>query len=208
MSKGLPVSYILIAINVIVSLIGFSRAEFFNAFLFQVGPVRDGEIYRLLTSGFLHGNFTHLLFNMFTLFFFGPVLEDCRVFGKKNFLIVYFFALLAGNLGALWFNFNNPYYAAVGASGAISGIMVSVSLFVPFMTILIFGIIPIPAILFTGLFIAFSFFAMRFDHFSNVGHEAHLVGAVAGLLVTIVIQPRVIPNVFGQIAGLFSNRKR
>ena len=203
---NLSASYVLIAINVIISMIALASPEIFNALLLQVGAVREGEYYRLLTSGFLHGSLTHLLFNMFSLFFFGPALESRRFLGVERFLIVYFVALVAGSLYAVYANYDDPYYAAVGASGAISGILVGVSLFAPFSMILIFGIIPIPAIVFTILFIAYSAFAMSGSH-SQISHEAHLGGALAGLVMTIILRPDVVGNLFGKFAALFSRRR-
>ena len=204
-SNRLPVTYMLIGINVLISMFAFYSPAFFEAMLFQVGPVRDGEIYRLLTAGFLHADLMHLLFNMFTLFFFGPVLESDRLMGRARFLIVYFAALLAGNLWALFANFNEPFYAAVGASGAISGVMIAVSLFVPFMMIFFFGIIPVPAILFAVLYIGYSAFAMGSVN-STIGHEAHLGGAIAGLVLTLVMFPGVPGHLVRQVRQKFFRR--
>ena len=134
----MPVTLSLIAANVFVSVMAFAFPDLFIHLMFVVGLVKEGEIHRILTSGFLHADIMHLLFNMMTLFFFGPVLEDRRLLGKQGYLIVYFLALIGGNLWALFVNYGDPYYSAVGASGAISGVMVGVSLFAPFLTILIF----------------------------------------------------------------------
>ena len=204
-SNRLPVTYMLIGINVLISMFAFYSPAFFEAMLFQVGPVRDGEIYRLLTAGFLHADLMHLLFNMFTLFFFGPVLESDRLMGRARFLIIYFAALLAGNLWALFAKFNEPFYAAVGASGAISGVMIAVSLFVPFMMIFFFGIIPVPAILFAVLYIGYSAFAMGSAN-STIGHEAHLGGAIAGLVLTLVMFPGVPGHLVRQFRQKFFRR--
>ena len=200
-------TYTLIAVNVIVSLIAFSQPFIFNALAFQVGPVLDGQFYRMLTAGFLHVGITHLGFNMMTLFFFGPAIEQRTGLGRNGFLIVYFVALLAGNLWAFLAHMNEPYYAAVGASGAISGIMIAVSLIAPFSRIYFFGVLPVPAILFAVFFIAYSAFAPGWDQ-SNIGHEAHLGGAIAGLVVTIFLRPQVVPALIAKISSLFSGRRR
>ncbi len=199
----LAVSYILIGLNTLVSLFAFARPDIFNAFALQVGPTVNGEYYRILTAGFLHGDIGHLFFNMFTLFFFGPVLENKRALGKQGFLIVYFGSLIVGNLAAVGFHLDNPYYTAVGASGAISGVMLGVSLFVPFMIILIFGIIPMPAILYAVLFVGISAFAMG-TNIGGIAHEAHLGGALAGLVITIFVRPQVL-NLFAlQVSNALS----
>ena len=185
----------------------FGSPQLLNDFALVVGPTVQGEYYRVLTAGFLHADFGHLLFNMLTLFFFGPVLEDRRALGKRDFLMVYFGSLLVGNLAAIFFNLNDPYYAAVGASGAISGVMLGVSLFAPFMIILIFGIIPLPAILYAILFVGISAFAMG-THLGGIAHEAHLGGAIAGLVITILLRPQVI-QIFGfQVSRALSRFRR
>ena len=203
----MPVTLALIAINVLVSVLAFAYRDVFVNFMLVVGLVQEGEIWRLLTSGFLHADIMHLLFNMVTLFFFGPVLEDRRALGKTRYLIVYFLSLLGGNLWAVFVNYGDPYYSAVGASGAISGVMVGVSLFAPLLTILIMGIIPIPAILYAILFIGFSAFAMGSGAF-NISHEAHLGGAVTGLLLVVLMRPQVVPHMFAQIKAKLSGRRR
>ncbi|MAP96098.1 MAG: rhomboid family intramembrane serine protease [Ponticaulis sp.] len=201
-------SFALILANVASSLIGFSSLAFLDAFVFHVGSIRQGEIWRVLTAGFLHVDFMHLLFNMFTLFFFGPVLESPRLLGRSRFLILYFVALLVGNLWAFAAHFNDLNYAAVGASGAVSGVMVSVSLFVPFMMILIMGIIPVPAILFAVLFIGYSILAPYWGMGPSIGHEAHLGGAIAGLVTTLIFYPKILGHTWLQIKSGLNRRRR
>lgn len=203
----LPLSYLLIAANVVIFLVTSNNYTLLDAFAFEVGPVLKGEVYRLFTSGFLHASVPHLAFNMLTLFFFGPLLEDKRMLGKSGFLIVYFGSMAVGGVAALFFNMDNPYYSAVGASGAISGIMVAISLFAPFLTILVMGIIPVPAIIYAVLFICYSAFAMENSH-SNIGHEAHLGGALAGLVITIALEPRVLPLLKHQVLNALSRFRR
>lgn len=200
-------TYALIFINVVVSLYAFANDRFFVDNMFIVGAVQDGQYHRMLTSGFLHGGMAHLLFNMFTLYFFGPVLEDRRMLGRGGFLIIYFASLIAGNLYALQVNADDPNYAAVGASGAISGVMVAVSLFAPLSSILLFGFIPMPAIVFTVLYIGFSAYAIGGDTMTLIGHEAHLGGAVAGLVLTIAMRPHVVPDMVAKISGVFNRRR-
>ena len=204
--KSLPATYVIIAVNVITSLAGFASPYVFGMGLLHVGAIMDGQIWRLLTSGFLHLNFTHLLFNMFTLFFFGPALESDRFLGRRGFLILYFVSLLVGSGYAVWANLGDVNYAAVGASGAVSGVMIGVSLFAPFMMILIFGIIPIPAILYAVGFIGFSTFAIRSGSFWGVGHGGHPAGALAGLVVVAVMRPDVFFELWRQVKARFARR--
>ena len=203
----MPLTLTLIAANVAISVLAWTFDDVFLALMFVVEPIKQGEIYRLVTSAFLHADFMHILFNMMTLFFFGPVLEDERTLGKAGFLILYFLSLLGGNLWALYVNWGDPYYAAVGASGGVSGVLAGISLFAPFLTILIFGIIPMPAILYAVLFIGFSAFAMGSGAF-GISHEAHLGGAVTGILVVLVMRPKALPNMIAQIKYKLGNRRR
>ena len=110
----------IIVANVIVSFKGFKDRGFFEKFKFQIGPIVKGERIRLLSSGFLHVDQSHLFFNMLTLYFFAdPVI---RYIGVPKFLAVYFGSLLAGSVFALSFHKKEPYYSAVGASGAVMGV--------------------------------------------------------------------------------------
>ena len=200
--SAIPATYILIAANVIASFVALNNPALFKLLMFEVeGVVKRGEYHRLITAGFLHVDVNHLLFNMLTLFFFGPALESSGMLGVSGFLIVYFVSLVAGNLWALVENLKRPDYTAVGASGAVSGVLVSFCLFAPFALILIFFIIPMPAILFAVLYIAYSAIAMGRDK-SNIGHEAHLGGAIAGLLVSMLLVPGIIDTLVERVLGL------
>lgn len=186
-----PFSLFLLLINVMVS----GYALFFDKSLIDHLSFRPSrvlahkEYYRMITAGFVHGGIGHLLFNMITLFYFGPALE-ARM-GSVGFLVVFFGAELAAHGFTLWLHRNTPNYAAVGASGAISGIVVSFSIFYPFKLIYLFLIpVGIPAWIFALGFMAFSAFAMtrKSDHrMGGIAHEAHLGGAIGGIILTLLL---------------------
>lgn len=163
--------------------------------------LQDKEYYRMITGGFVHGGIGHLLFNMITLFYFGPALE-ARL-GSVGFLILFFGAELAAHGFTLWLHRKSPHYAAVGASGAISGIVVSFSIFYPFKLIYLFLIpVGIPAWIFALAFIAFSAYAMtrKGDHqLGGIAHEAHLGGALGGVILTMLLDWRAISVFISQI---------
>ena len=187
------IEIILIASNILLSLKGFNDRSFFNDWLFQVGKVLEQKEYkRLITSGFLHVSTMHLVFNMITLYFFAGHLES--YVGPFAFLLIYFGSLLGGNLFALLVHQKHWAYSAVGASGAVSGLVfASIALF-PGMQLGFFMIpIPIPAWLFGLGFILYSIFGIRSQR-DNIGHEAHLGGAVIGLLIAIAFQPQVLTS--------------
>jgi len=185
-----PITYALLFANVVLSLMAFGDEKFRYKGLFIVGPIlQNREYHRLITSGFLHGSQGHLLVNMLTLYFFGPPLEG--VLGPVLFTIVYMAGLIGGNLWSLMENRRNPRYSALGASGAISGILVSFSLFAPFSILLLFFVLPMPAIVFTFAYIGYSMYASVYQKNSGIGHDAHLGGALVGGLATILLVPGV-----------------
>ncbi len=187
-----PLAFILLAINVIASVFAFSNKEFLEANIFHMGAVlRRKEYYRIITSSFLHGDPMHLLFNMVTLFFFGPALE--HLMGTGNFAVLYFGSQLGAEAVTIWFKRRNLDYRSLGASGAVSGVVVGFSLYAPFSLLYIFGLIPIPAILFAALFILYSIFAMGGR--GRIAHEAHLGGAVFGGILFAILSPHLV-NLF------------
>ena len=192
-----PATLALICVNIIISIYAFYvDRTFINQFAFQVQAVRDQkQYYRILTSSFLHANLAHLLLNMMTLFFFGPEVE--RLLGKSGFLVVYFGAIIASGLVSLRVNRNNPAYASIGASDAVSGVVLSFCCFHPFQPLYIMFIpIPIPAILYGVLFMAIS--AQLMERTNRViAHEGHLGGALAGVALTILMRPDVVMRLFG-----------
>ncbi|MAP95837.1 MAG: rhomboid family intramembrane serine protease [Ponticaulis sp.] len=190
-------SMIFLAANVVLSLFAFQNRDFLNWGILHTGAVfRGQEWHRVLTAGFLHADPMHLLFNMVTLFFFGPTVEG--IIGSQNFFIVYLAALLGGNLFALFRHRNDINYSALGASGAISGILFSFCLFTPFSMIIVF-VVPVPAILYAILFILYSIYGMGANN-DNIGHDAHLSGAIIGVLTTILLVPASLQYFLSQIS--------
>ena len=197
--QTIPVTSLLIAGNVVASLIALSNPPFMARNLFHVGPILERkEWHRMVTSGFLHGGFLHLLVNMYVLFMFGGFVE--RVVGPVSYLIIYFAALLGGNAWALLENRSKPSYRALGASGATSGIVMSFILFRPFEPLMIFPIpFFMPAVVLGILFLVGSAILSQREN-KAIGHEAHLGGALAGILVTIAVQPAALSNFSQQVA--------
>ena len=128
----------IIATNIIISMKGFKDYSFFEKYKFNIGGIRRGEQFRLLSSGFLHLDFSHLLFNMLTFYFFANVVLSSV--GVINFVLIYLASLLVGNLLSFYFHKNELYYSAIGASGAVSGILYSAILFYPNMSLYLFFI--------------------------------------------------------------------
>ena len=135
----------IIVVNVLISYKGFNDLSFFRKYEFHVGSIRSGEQIRMLSSGFLHADMMHLIFNMLTLWFFAPVVINHL--GSFSFILVYFGSLIFGSLLTMVFHKNDYGYRAVGASGAVTGVLYSAILLQPDMMLGIFFIIPMPAYL-------------------------------------------------------------
>jgi membrane associated rhomboid family serine protease len=157
---------------------------------------RDKEYYRWLTSGFVHLDLIHLLINMLVLWQFGNVVEAryCDLFGASTgallFFVMYMTAIVFADLPTFRKHRDNPYYGAVGASGAVSAIMFAYMLFHPWDKLYLYGIIPIYAVIGGFLYLAYEQWASR-NSTDNIGHDAHFAGAVYGMLFTILLKPSI-----------------
>lgn len=198
----MTVTLLLITANVIISL----SALYVDQRIFNIGllrpyrTIRQQAWYELITSGFLHASVGHLLVNMFVLFFFGVVIE--QTLGISHYLALYFSGLMVSSIPSLIRHKDNPNYATVGASGAVESVLFSYIFLFPTETIIIVLLpIPIPAWIFGILFLAYSVFESKRAK-GNVNHEAHIAGAIWGVLYLILFVPNSIDHiltVFGLI---------
>lgn len=187
-------NFILIAIivaNVVISYKGFNDIYFFRKYEFHVGSIRSGDQMRMLSSGFLHVDMMHLIFNMLTLYFFAPVVLGWL--GNFSFILVYFGSLIFGSLLTMLFHKNDYSYRAVGASGAVTGVLYSAILLQPDMMLGIFFVIPMPAYVFGILYLLYSIYGMRAKN-DNIGHTAHFGGAIGGYLITLIKMPSLLTD--------------
>jgi len=151
------------------------------------------QYYRLITHAFLHANWEHLIVNMIVLFSFGTVVERYFSYhfgpsGNNYYLILFFGSVIFSSLWSLYHEKNNYYYNAVGASGAVSAILFTAIFFDPWSNIYFFGILPIPGIVFGGLYLYYSWYMSR-KKLDNVGHDAHFLGALFGFFLPVIIRP-------------------
>ena len=191
-----PATYAFMLANIIASIYAFVGDDnFMDEFCFRVGAVtRDKQYHRLITSAFLHADPLHLFFNMMTLFFFGPVVE--ATLGTDGMIVIYMGSIIASKIAAIVNNRDNPAYSAVGASGAVSGVILSFCMFYPLEKIYFIGVpIGIPAILFGVAYMALSARLMS-NAGRVIGHEAHLGGAAGGIVLTILMRPDVVTRLF------------
>ncbi|MFT4642592.1 MAG: membrane associated rhomboid family serine protease [Candidatus Azotimanducaceae bacterium] len=181
---------IIIVANVLFSMKGFSDQVFFNKNKFQIGAIKNGEYKRVFTSGFLHVDQMHLIFNMLTLYFFADNVVE--LIGVWKFVLIYFGSLIFSGLFALNYHKNDLYYSAVGASGAVMGILYAAIMLFPEMRLgFIFIPIPIPGYIFGIGYLLYSIYGMK-KSIGNIGHSAHIGGAIAGYVLTILVSPNVI----------------
>lgn len=181
------ITVVVIGINVLISMKGFNDYSFFEKYKFNTGAVRRGEQIRILSSGFLHVSTSHLFFNMLTLYFFAPIV--ITLLGNWEFVVIYLGSLILGNLLSYYFHKDEYHYTAVGASGAVSGILYSAILLNPDMSLYMILIpVPIPAYIFGIGYLLYSIYGMRANN-DNIGHDAHFGGAVGGYVITLLMAP-------------------
>jgi membrane associated rhomboid family serine protease len=183
--------WILISITVYVSWQGFRDGLYFDKYLFEVdGILIDKQYYRLLSAGFLHGDWWHLLFNMLSLYIFFTALSHVLAIG--SILAIYFGSMLFGNLLALYIHRNHGDYSAIGASGGVCGIIFAYICIAPEALIsILFMPYQIPAWAFGLFYILVSIYGIKKQN-GNIGHEAHLGGALGGMLIVILLSPYVL----------------
>ncbi|VAW26333.1 Rhomboid family protein [hydrothermal vent metagenome] len=185
--------FIIIA-NVLASIKGFNNRLFFDKYKFQMGAIQRGEKIRMLTSAFLHVDYMHLILNMYVLYIFAPII--IIKLGVVKFLILYFGSLLAGSLFTLYFHKKELYYSAVGASGAVAGIIYAAILLNPNMRLIMFPLpIPIPGYIFGLGYLLYSIYGMK-KQLGNVGHSAHLGGAIGGYALMLLVYPVILTQSF------------
>lgn len=179
---------VVIAINVLVSFKGFSDQSFFNKYKFNISDIKGGSQFQIFTSGFLHVDTGHLFVNMLTLYFFANVL--IYNLGAIAFILIYLGSLLLGNLLSYFFHKDDSNYTAVGASGAVMGVLYSAILLQPDMTLGLFFVIPMPAYVFGIGYLFYTIYGMK-RRSDNIGHDAHFGGATGGYLLTMIFAPWV-----------------
>jgi membrane associated rhomboid family serine protease len=200
MFASTPASFIIMIITIAVSLLCFYNKSVLNTFLFSpYQVVHSNKKYKIITSGFIHSGYTHLLFNMFTFYFFAFNLE--MLIGTSNFLIIYIGSLLLAHIPSLLKHKDDPNYLSLGASGAISGILYSAILMNPYSSLgILFIPFPIPAPIFAILYLAYSIYASKMadngKNVGNIGHDAHIAGAITGVILTMIVVGRLVVEIW------------
>lgn len=206
----MSISVIIIIVTCIVSILsfpssqpvigsGYEAIKRFDKLKFNARAViGNREFYRLLSSGFVHADWFHLIFNMVTLYCFGPLVEKvfCEISGNTAgryiYLLLYVSAIAVSSLPDLIKHKNDSWFNAVGASGAISAVLFSSILFFPTNKIFFFFIpVGIPAFIFAPLYLLYCLY-MGKKNIDNIGHTAHFAGAIYGMIFTLIESPLLI----------------
>ncbi len=199
----------IIAITSIISIYCFSNKNIVYKLLFNAYHIKyNRQYYRVLTHGFIHGSWGHLVFNMVTLYFFGGLVEQgfeylCgnSFYARILFVGFYLSAIVISSIPDYCKNRENPEYNALGASGAISSVLFASILFAPKMSVYIFLIpIPIPAYIFAPLYLIYCYFMAK-KNIDHIGHSAHFWGALYGLVLPILLEPRLVKYVINELFG-------
>ena len=192
----------IIIITVVVSLLAWQSPQLMQRLIFYPPAVKRGQVDRFVTHGFIHADGAHLLFNMITLFFFGNIIESFyrQFFYDMGFVLFYLGGLVFAILPSYLKHRHDVHWASLGASGAVSAVLFAYILFQPWNLIFVF-FIPVPAIIFAVLYVAYSIWSGKRGN-SNINHSAHLWGAAYGVVVTILLEPRVIPHFLNQLTRL------
>jgi membrane associated rhomboid family serine protease len=185
-------TFILIGVTVLLSWQAFEKPRLLDRLILWPPAIdRKHQYDRLVTHGFIHADWPHLLFNMITLFFFGRAIEPlfAEYMGPLGFVIFYVSAIVVAILPTYLRHRHDPHYRSLGASGGVSAVLFAFILLQPWTLIFVF-FLPVPAIVYAVVYVGYSFWAERLGH-DNVNHNAHLSGAAYGVLFMLLMEPRV-----------------
>ena len=178
--------YSILIATIGISYHGFNNQDFFRRYMFNVRSVQKGDYLRLLSSGFLHAGWEHLIFNMISLFFFHRII--IYEMGASVFMLIYLGAIVFGNLFCLYIYRHQPYYSAIGASGGVSGIIFAAIALMPQLRVNF-----MPGWLFGAIYFGYSVYQMLNPRQGdNIGHAAHLGGAIFEIVIIAFLQPLLI----------------
>lgn len=201
--SDIPITIFLITINAIVSIIGFSNQDLVNKTIMWPYVVkREKQFYRFITSGFLHADWMHLFFNMFTLYFFGAAIEIYFKYyglgGNVSYLLLYFTGLVISDIPSYIKNQDNSGYRALGASGAVSAVVFAAIVFDPWTSVYLYGAVKISFTVYAVLFLVYCIY-MGSQSSDNINHDAHLWGALFGLAFTMLLVAILQKDLFTEI---------
>ncbi len=187
-----PVASAIFVITILMSLIAFSNDEVYTKLMLQPYNIsRGSKIYTIITSGFIHNDWMHLIFNMMSFYFFAFNLEV--ELGHWQFGVLYMVSMILSDLPSIAKHKDDFWYRSLGASGAISAVVFSAILFRPLDKMMLMILpIPMPAVLFAVLYLVYCSYASKREQ-DNINHDAHFYGALSGVIITIILVPSIVP---------------
>ena len=200
----MSITLILVIITSGISYYAFSNYSLMDKLILNPYQVtKHKQYYRFVTSGFVHADFGHLIFNMLSLWFVGEGIEQlfAALFGPAGslyYLFLYIVGIIVSDIPSYLKNRTNSNYNSLGASGGVSAVLFAAILFAPTMTISLYFFIKMKAFIFGILFLAYSYYEAR-KGTSYVNHSAHMVGAIFGMVFMAVVYPAAVPGFFAQI---------
>ncbi|MGH8031839.1 MAG: rhomboid family intramembrane serine protease [Luteimonas sp.] len=198
----LSITLVIIVVTALVSYLAFNKPALLERLILWPPAVERRKQYdRLVTHGFIHADFTHLLFNMITLYFFGRSVEQVFIerIGAAGYLFFYLSAILVAILPTYLRHRHDANYRCLGASGAVSAVLFAFILMAPWARIFVF-VIPIPAIIYAALYVGYSVWMDRRGG-DNVNHSAHLWGGGYGVLFTLMMEPNMLGHFIRTLAS-------
>jgi membrane associated rhomboid family serine protease len=193
------IGLLILAATFLASYQGFKDPAYFERYVFRVSDIRYGrQYYRLITSGFLHTGWWHLLLNALTFYYFSSSVE--HEVGYGNFLLIYFGSLVGGNLFSLFLHRDEADYSAVGASGAISGLVFASIVLYPEMNVGLLGVF-MPGWVYGLLYVVVSAIGITARR-DNIGHDAHLAGGLVGLAIVVALRPELLRTNYVALAAI------
>ncbi len=201
---AIDTTLIIIIVTSVISLITFNDSSRKYAFLMNPYQIVHGkQYYRMLTSGFLHADYMHLILNMLTLYFFGATVEAyfnmISEYGTLLYIGMYLAAIVISDIPTLIKYKDVPHYNSLGASGAVSAVVFSSILFSPMNELCLYFILCLPGFIFAAIYLIYSYYQGR-RMADNINHDAHMFGALFGVVFTIVLWPGVVPHFIDQLA--------
>lgn len=207
---NITITLIIVIITSIISYQAFNNGNLRNNLIHHpYTEAKDKEWFRMLTSGFIHNDMMHLLINMYVLYTFGEIVERAfgelyGSFGRIVYILFYLICIVVASLPSFLKHKNNPSYKALGASGAVSGVLLIFVLLYPMekLTFIFFPFLPIPAFVIGIGYLVYSTWASK-KKMDNVGHDAHLFGGLFGILFIAITAPSVLSSFVRQLTQLF-----
>jgi membrane associated rhomboid family serine protease len=198
------ITYIIMGITIAISFLAWKKTELFGKLMMNPYAIsHKKQYYRFITSGLIHKDHMHLLLNMFSFYFFGLAIERvfAEIFGDLGgvyYVVLFVAAIVVSDLPTYFKHRNNPGYNSLGASGAVSAVVFAYIIFQPLQLICIYIALCMPGFIMGSLYIAFSYYQGRKAN-DNINHDAHLYGALFGLVFCVILYPSCIPQFIEQI---------